>query len=333
MALESDAPTVGRMTSVVPPDRSGSFRPGPARIPGVDDGPRVHVPSPKIADLGGPRPDLLAARALTAVRALPVWQQLGVYTVLAIAAVSGLGLVGNAAWQLWGSNRYTEGAQHRLADELFARGNLGGGTEGGDGEDTPTFESASGSTLLALASTIPPPSTAGPSSTALPSTTTVPGPDPRLVAEGEPVARVVIPKIGMDWIVVAGVGKEPLKKGPGWMPGTSAPGDAGNSVLSGHRTTYGGPFNRIDELNAGDRITVQMPGRPDAVYEVRAQLIVAPTDVWVAAPTGGARLTLTSCHPKGSARQRIVVQAELVEGLAAASATPAGEWQPSAPAG
>jgi sortase A len=97
------------------------------------------------------------------------------------------------------------------------------------------------------------------------------------------------------------------------MPATPLPGQPGNSVISGHRTTYGAPFHELDTLVSGDRIEVETAIGLH-VYEVRSIDIVRPTDVWVTEPRTGAWLTLTTCHPKFSARERLIVFAELVEG-------------------
>jgi sortase A len=138
-------------------------------------------------------------------------------------------------------------------------------------------------------------------------TTTVPPPPP---AGGDAAAHLVIPKIGVDEIVVEGVTLSDLKKGPGHYPETPMPGQKGNAAIAGHRTTYGAPFNRIDELVGGDEIlvtTLQGSFR----YEVIRQRIVEPTEVSVLDDKKDNRLTLTACHPKYSARQRIVVIAKL----------------------
>ena len=184
------------------------------------------------------------------------------------------------AHQLWGTNLAEARAQDDLAGE---------------------FEEQ----LAELPTTTQPDPGPSPSST----TTTQPPPPPD---DGEAVARLVIPKIGVDKIVVEGVDRRDLQKGPGHYPGTPLPGQPGNASIAGHRTTYGAPFHRVDELAAGDEImvtTLQGSFR----YEVVGQQVVTPRDVHVVEDQGDDRLTLTSCHPKYSARQRIVVTAELVD--------------------
>ena len=133
------------------------------------------------------------------------------------------------------------------------------------------------------------------------------------VDEGNPFARIISEKAEVDHIVFEGVRRDDLKKGPGHMPWTPLPGQPGNAVISGHRTTYEAPFADIDLLEAGDEITVQTATGAH-MYAVREVLIVEPTDVWVTEPREGSWLTLTTCHPKRSARQRLVVFAELVDG-------------------
>ncbi len=130
---------------------------------------------------------------------------------------------------------------------------------------------------------------------------------------GESFAFIRIPKIGVERVVFEGVDVKTLKLGPGHMPGTPVPGQPGNAVVSGHRTTYGAPFHNLDLLDAGDRIEVETFAGTH-VYEVREIQIVRPTDVWVTHPRPGGWLTLTTCHPKYSARQRLIVFAEMVEG-------------------
>jgi sortase A len=130
---------------------------------------------------------------------------------------------------------------------------------------------------------------------------------------GDGFARIIVSKVGLDAVIFEGVDTETLKLGPGHMPGTALPGQPGNAVVSGHRTTYGRPFYDFDLLEQGDRIVVEtVIGK--SVYEVRASFVVAPTDVWVTAEKGGAWLTMTTCNPKFSARERLIITAELVSG-------------------
>lgn len=131
--------------------------------------------------------------------------------------------------------------------------------------------------------------------------------------EGNPFARIVIDDANVDHIVFEGVRRDDLKKGPGHMPWTALPGQPGNAVVSGHRTTYQAPFGDLDLLEEGDDITIHSATGTHR-FAVREILIVEPTDVWVTEPRDGAWLTLTTCHPKRSSRQRLVVFAELVEG-------------------
>ncbi len=142
------------------------------------------------------------------------------------------------------------------------------------------------------------------------------------VAQGSGFAVLRIPRLG-KWndrppVVVEGVGVEDLKKGPGHIPGTALPGELGNVVLSGHRTTYGAPFHRFDELRPGDAVVLETRDMW-FTYEVSGSTIVAPTASEVTLPVPGdptatptkRLLTLTTCNPKYSARTRLIVLAEL----------------------
>jgi sortase A len=138
-------------------------------------------------------------------------------------------------------------------------------------------------------------------------TTTTPPPPP---PEGEGLGLIHIPKIGLDRAIVQGVAVPDLRKGPGHYPDSPMPGQLGNSAIAGHRTTYGAPFNRIDELAPGDAITiVTISGTFH--YTVTGQQVVTPNQTEVLDPTPDATLTLTTCNPKYSARERLVVKAKL----------------------
>ncbi len=186
-------------------------------------------------------------------------------------------------YQLWGTNIAEARAQNDLQsqfDELLAT--------------TTTTASTTSTSVVARSTT---------------TTTLAPTPPPDT---GDAVAHIVIPRIGVDKIVVEGVGRNDLRKGPGHYPETPMPGQSGNAAIAGHRTTYGAPFNRIDELQPGDQILITT-GQGSFTYEVIGTDIVAPTEVEVVEDKGDDRLTLTSCNPKYSARQRIIVSAALVE--------------------
>ena len=132
----------------------------------------------------------------------------------------------------------------------------------------------------------------------------------RRADQGEAVGRVALPSIDQDLVVVEGSDTEALRKGPGVYDDTRFPGVGGTSAIAGHRTTYGAPFNEIDELEKGDRVSVTMPyARFD--YVVEGSKIVAPTAVEVIDDVGYDRLVLSACHPLYSAAQRIVVFAKL----------------------
>lgn len=142
--------------------------------------------------------------------------------------------------------------------------------------------------------------------------------------EGEAFAEIRIPKLEElvdGWTIVEGVTIPLLRNGAGHMPSTPLPGQPGNSVISGHRTTYGAPFHNLDLLVPGDIIEVET-ALGVHVYEVRElPFEVRPTELWVTEPLPGAWLTLTTCHPKFSAAKRLIVQAELIAGPNAAAIT------------
>ena len=130
---------------------------------------------------------------------------------------------------------------------------------------------------------------------------------------GDVVAEIIIDSIKVDKFVVAGVGYKELEKGPGLFTGSPLPGQLGNVAISGHRTTYGAPFSRLDELVAGDRI-VMKTSRATFTYLVSGvPKIVKPTDVDVIRTVDPTRATLTliTCHPKWTSKNRLVVTAEL----------------------
>jgi len=130
---------------------------------------------------------------------------------------------------------------------------------------------------------------------------------------GTAFAFIRIPKIGVDRVLFEGTGAAVLRNGPGHMSETPLPGQPGNSVLSGHRTTYGRPFHNLDRLESGDAVVVESAVGAHT-YTVREIRIVEPNALWVADHRPGGWLTLTTCEPKYSARLRLVVWAEMTAG-------------------
>lgn len=200
-------------------------------------------------------------------------------------------------YQLWGTSIYTAREQNALEQDFettLAREGVPAPTSTTIGVPGETGETSETDEPALLAPTIP--------------------------AEGDPVARIKIPKIGVDSIVVNGVSRNDLRKGPGLYPETALPGQAGNAAIAGHRTTYGAPFGDLDQLVVGDLVQVQTLYGVFR-FRVTEQLIVAPSDVGVIdpkpvdpnTPSKGLipQVTLTTCNPKYSAAQRLIVKADL----------------------
>lgn len=145
-----------------------------------------------------------------------------------------------------------------------------------------------------------------------------PAPATAAPAEGQPVGFLSIPAIGLGQVIVEGVGTDELRMGPGHYPGTPLPGQPGNASIAGHRTTYAHPFYNLNELTAGDKIVIETP-QGIFLYRVHSLGAVAPTDTSVLAPTNQALLTLTTCNPRYSAAQRLVLRAVLARSLLFAS--------------
>jgi sortase A len=132
----------------------------------------------------------------------------------------------------------------------------------------------------------------------------------RSVQTGDPIGRIAIPQIGVDFVVVQGTDTASLRKGPGHYPATTFPGLPGTVAIAGHRTTYLAPFRNVDDLQRGDTIVLTMPyGR--FTYTVQRTQVVDPSALWVTRDVGYPRLVLSACHPLYSAAQRIIVFARL----------------------
>ncbi|HEY3375458.1 MAG TPA: class E sortase [Candidatus Aquicultor sp.] len=133
----------------------------------------------------------------------------------------------------------------------------------------------------------------------------------KAVAHLSPFARIEIPKINLDAIVVQGVDDAALALGPGHMEETAWPGDVGNMVISGHRVTHSHPFYYINELKSGDPIHVYNRDRERFTYYVQEQKVVVPTDLSVIEPASDKTLTLSTCNPRFSAATRLIIVAKM----------------------
>lgn len=181
-------------------------------------------------------------------------------------------------YELWGTGSYTRGAQHALDRQLG--GLWGRPGYGHEGDVVPG------------------------------------GADVFARADGEPYAVIRIPRLGRHYrfVIVQGTTATDLRKGPGHFRSSGRPGRRGNFVVSGHRTTYLAPFNRIGELRRGDRILVETNAHR-YVYRVTGKRVVLPTDLAVTLPVPmrphmaprHSWITLTTCTPKYSASHRLIV--------------------------
>jgi sortase A len=209
--------------------------------------------------------------------------------ILGKALISiGVGFLLFVVWILWGTGFYTEREQRRLDEEFEALPAL---------ERVDTRDGSG---------------PAGPPRSYRP-------------APGEPVFRIAIPAIELRQVVVEGVDTEDLRKGPGHYPycrdgfdlctkgfRTAWPGEDGRVVISGHRTTYGAPFWDLDKLSSGDEIEIETRWG-HFTYSVIEKAIVDDTDSSIVIPGDGAEVVLTTCNPRFSAEQRLIVYAELEE--------------------
>ena len=182
------------------------------------------------------------------------------------------------------TNRATEQAQDDLGDEWNLYLEEGGNQLPGDGEDGQAAAPDPGSAVAAL--------------------------EFRRPGQDEPIVH------DRPLYVVQGVSLGDLQRGPGHYPGTALPGRAGNFAVAGHRTTYGAPFFNLDQLRKGDEVLVTARDGKRYTYRVHSQEIVSPSDTWVVGPDplerGRKTLTLTTCNPRFSNAQRLIVFAELV---------------------
>jgi sortase A len=197
---------------------------------------------------------------------------------------AGVGVLIFVAWTLWGTGLYTAQEQARLEDEFVGR---------------------------------PPVELEGTGPVKVPESF-APGP-------GEIAFRLRIPAIDFRQIVVEGVGTDALHKGPGHYPSCRRgferplctdfeemwPGERGRVIVSGHRTTYGAPFYNLDKLEPGDQVITDTDWG-QFTYEVTKKEIVPPDSLAIAIARNTPEIVLTTCNPRFSAAERLVVYARLV---------------------
>jgi len=203
----------------------------------------------------------------------------------------GVGVLLFIAWTLWGTGISTDRAQAGLEEDFDRQEPIGARDLSREGDQSVKVDGSF-----------------------------KPGP-------GEAVFRIVIPRVDVREMVVEGVDTESLRKGPGHYPDCRRgftkplctdqeeiwPGEVGRVIISGHRTTYGAPFYEIDRLREGDEIRLQTKWG-DFTYEVTGSEIVPPNAKDIATPVSDKpELVLTTCNPRFSAAERLIVSAELTE--------------------
>jgi sortase A len=126
--------------------------------------------------------------------------------------------------------------------------------------------------------------------------------------EGDAIARLKIPRMHVNAVVVNGTGVSDLRRGPGRHLETYMPGERELVYIAGHRTTYGAWFGHINEMEPGDLITMELP-YATVVYRVTTHRIVDDNDVSVLKTHHHEQLILQACHPRFFASERYLVYA------------------------
>lgn len=189
---------------------------------------------------------------------------------------------------------------------------------------TPTTASPTATSSTGVAPTTSPPTTSPPTTVTTPATTAVvpttvalPQPiAPPLDAEAEePVVelgRLAIPSLGLDATLYEGIRLPTFDLGPGHWPGSALPGQVGNMVVGGHRTSSNADFADLDELEAGDQMIATGNDGTPYTYAVDRVEITDPFAARIIGQTAAGTATLFACHPPGSVDYRIVVHLTLV---------------------
>jgi sortase A len=138
--------------------------------------------------------------------------------------------------------------------------------------------------------------------------------------QGDAIAKLEIPRLHLDAVVVNGTSSADLRKGPGRHLETFMPGERKLVYIAGHRTTYGAPFGAIDKLRTGDRISLELP-YASFEYAVTRHRIVDDNDLSVLDSRGREELVLQACHPRFFASERYLVYARPIAVTARARTT------------
>ena len=126
------------------------------------------------------------------------------------------------------------------------------------------------------------------------------------------IGRLIIPRLSVNEKMYMGISDREFDIGVGKWPGTPRAGELGNLVIGGHRTSGSRPFYNVEKLRRGDIITV-VEGSKKVRYKVTNKMIVKPTAMWITKQSSEATLTLFSCHPKGSTKQRYIIRATMLK--------------------
>lgn len=133
----------------------------------------------------------------------------------------------------------------------------------------------------------------------------------RTTGIGDPIGRLIVPRLGLRVYVVLGTDTDSLKKGPGLHPPTGFPGQGRLTYVAGHRTTYGAPFSDIDKLQVGDPVTFEVPYGTFR-YVVTGHRIVRANQLEVLRSRGREEIALQACWPRFFASHRYIAYAKLV---------------------
>lgn len=140
-----------------------------------------------------------------------------------------------------------------------------------------------------------------------------PKPEVKILKTGDTIGIINIPKIELEVAVCEGIDDKILKYAIGHFEETSLPGEPGNFAVIGHRNyTFGEYFNRLDELENGDLVTIEY-GAKTYSYKITDKFVVEPEELWVLDPTKDPTITLITCTPKRVATHRLIVKGILVQ--------------------